>query len=82
MEQRSLFEAGEDEATVIQEPEVAVEDRTPPPRKSEAFLRTSSDTTFPIVTLPPTPNLSPSSFEPVSLQPSITSSKFNTLPRK
>ena len=57
MEQRSLFEAGEDEATVIQEPEVAVEDRTPPPRKSEAFLRTSSDTTFPIVTLPPTPNL-------------------------
>ena len=57
VEQRSLFEAGEDEATVIQEPEVAVEDRTPPPRKSEAFLRTSSDTTFPTVTLPPTPNL-------------------------
>ena len=45
MEQRSLFEAGEDEATVIHEPEVAVENPKPSHPLASVFDRwAASDT--------------------------------------
>ena len=86
-EQRELFTAAETEKTVIFEAEEThaedgVVDSTPPPCRSEkAFPRSSDSTTFP--SLPPTPNLVPSTGEEELLPPTprmFGNNSFEILP--